>query len=242
MIVSRTANGSRLVTQSDHARLAAEMLRLCRLPELVEHPRRELLLRAVREHDNGWWEADSAPRLDASGTTALDFRDFPADLRQEIWRRGVERFAADSPYLAALLSAHGLRLLRRFGNEPFSAPFRSELAERQQELLAEAGCSLDRVASDDSWLALADGLSLAACTGNAGFVDRPGWHAAVELPAADTEGAIELRLEPFPFAGTTSFEVPFRELEEAPFPSDSALGVALLSSPRRRLRVRIRSI
>ena len=81
MIVTRTPSGSRLVTQADHARLAGDILRLVRLPELVEHPRRELLLRAVREHDNGWWEADSAPRLAASGSTALDFRDFPGDLR-----------------------------------------------------------------------------------------------------------------------------------------------------------------
>ena len=65
MIVTTAPPGSRLVTQSDHARLAADLLRLFRLPELLEHPRRELLLRAIAEHDNGWWETDAAPRLDA---------------------------------------------------------------------------------------------------------------------------------------------------------------------------------
>ena len=78
MIVTTAPPGSRLVTQSDHARLAADLLRLFRVPELVEHPRRELLLRAVAEHDNGWWEADAAPRLDAKRVSALDFRDVAA--------------------------------------------------------------------------------------------------------------------------------------------------------------------
>ena len=39
MIVTTAPPGSRLVTQSDHARLAADLLRLFRLPELLEHPR-----------------------------------------------------------------------------------------------------------------------------------------------------------------------------------------------------------
>ena len=72
MIVTAAPPGSRLVTQADHARLAADLLRLFRLPELLEHPRRELLLRAIAEHDNGWWEADAAPRLLAA-VGRLDF-------------------------------------------------------------------------------------------------------------------------------------------------------------------------
>jgi len=43
-----------VVTQADHARLAADLLALLRLPELAGHPRRAELLRAVADHDNGW--------------------------------------------------------------------------------------------------------------------------------------------------------------------------------------------
>lgn len=243
MIVVRTPEGSRLVTQADHARLAAEMLRLVLLPELVGHSRRALLLRAAREHDNGWWEADSAPRRDASATTALDFRAFPADIRQEIWRRGVDRFASESPYLAALVATHGLRLLRRVPAQPSWEDFRAELAGRQQELLAAAGESFDSVSRDDLWMALGDSLSLAACTGDPSLVDLPGSRAEVTLPAGDAEGGLlELGLQPFPFAGATSFEVPCRALGRSRFASDSALGVALLSSPWKRLRVRLRPL
>ena len=53
MIVFREGDRLRLVTQPDHAAFAADLLSLFRLPDLVDHPRRADLLRAVRLHDNG---------------------------------------------------------------------------------------------------------------------------------------------------------------------------------------------
>lgn len=239
----RTADGSRLVTQSDHARLAAEILRLFRLPELVGHPRRELLLRAVSEHDNGWWEADSAPRRDASATSALDFRAFPVDLQQEIWQRGVERFATASPYVGALLTAHALRLSRHRQEVRAGDGFVEALTRRQLDLLAAAGEDLESIAHDDPWLALADGISLAVCTGDSGFVDLPGWRGEVGWTDGGADGTtIDFGLQPFPLAGTTSFELSCRWLEESLFASDAALGAALLAAPWKRLRVRVQPL
>lgn len=175
MIVSSSLTGSRYVTQADHARFAADLLRLFRLPELVGHPRRDLLLRAIAEHDNGWWEADAAPRLAAGGGSALDFRALPADLRQEIWHRGVERFAGESPYVAALVAAHALRLSECSRDEPSWTDFRGALAGRQQELLEAAGETAAALAEDDRWIALADRVSLAVCAWESQALDLPGW-------------------------------------------------------------------
>ncbi len=240
MIVSSRAQGSRCVTQADHARFAADLLRLFRLPELVGHPRREPLLRAVAEHDNGWWEADAAPRLAAGKGAALDFRDVPADLRQEIWQRGVERFAGESPYVAALVAAHALRLSRRWRDEPLWVDFRGALAGRQEELLVAAGESPTALAEDVLWLGLADELSLAVCAGEAAVVAFPGWRLELlEGPGgAGGDEPVEAALEPFPLAGVTVFELSYRWLAAATFPSAAALGLALATAPWRRLRVR----
>ncbi|MEO8196336.1 MAG: DUF3891 family protein [Thermoanaerobaculia bacterium] len=240
MIVSSRAQGSRYVTQADHARFAADLLRMFRLPELVGHPRRETLLRAVAEHDNGWWEADSSPRLAPGGGAALDFRAFPADLRQEVWHRGVERFATESPYLAALVAAHALRLSQRWRDEPIWADFRGELAGRQEELLEAAGESASALAEDDRWMALADELSLAVCASESGVVAFPGWRLELqETPGrAVGEGPMAVVLEPFPLAGVTVFELSYRWLSAETFPSAAALGLALATAPWRRLRVR----
>lgn len=246
MIVCSTAQGFRHVTQADHARFAADLLGLFRVPELVGHRRREALLRAVADHDNGWWEADAAPRLAASRTSALDFRAIPADLRQEIWQRGVERFAAEEPYVAALLAGHALRLSRHWEEDPSWASFRAALSARRDELLAAAGEVAAEVAADDGWLALADALSLAVCAGEPAFVDLPGWRLELraspggthaDLADGGTDG-LAVALEPFPFAGATAFELSCRWLPGETFDSAAALGVALATSPWRRLRAR----
>ncbi len=253
MIVSSTPFGARLVTQSDHARLAADILRLFRIPELLEHPRRETLLRAVAEHDNGWWEADAAPSFDAEEAAALDFRSQPAAVRQEIWRRGVERFAGADPYLAALVATHALRLFRRIPHHPMDptelpdpswAALRSHLALRREELLAAAGETLATLELDDPWLEVADDLSLAVCTGDPAFVSLPGWRVEVAddpvaAGAANAPGAIELALEPFPLAGATSFELSCRWLAPGNYLSAVELARALASSTWRRVRVRV---
>lgn len=241
MIVATTASGIRLVTQSDHARFAADLLQLFRLPELVDHPRRAILLRAVAEHDNGWWEADAAPRRAATGTAVLDFRAFPPQLRQEIWQRGVERFAADCPYLAALIATHSLRLLRPLAEEltdPSWAACRKHLAQRREELLAAAGETLATLAADDPWLEVADDLSLAVCTGDSGFVNLPGWRAQVQ----GERDVIELALQPFPLAGITSFELACRWLEPGRPASAVELARALASSTWTRIRIRVRRL
>lgn len=248
MIVTTAPPGSRLVTQSDHARLAADLLRLFRLPELLEHPRRELLLRAIAEHDNGWWEADAAPRLDAERVSALDFRAVAADLRQEIWRRGVERFAAESPYMAALLATHCLRLLSPWEADPAWESFRCQMLERRQELLAAAGESPASLEVDDPWLALADRLSLAACTGQAAWVELAPWRLEVATRKGGTASGppgdepVEVALQPFPFAGVTAFELSCRYLAPGPFVSAASLAVELAASPWRRIRVRVRPL
>ncbi|MEZ5314259.1 MAG: DUF3891 family protein [Thermoanaerobaculia bacterium] len=110
MIVTPLEDSLRIVTQADHARFAAELLGLFRSDALRLHPRRALLLRAVAEHDNGWWEFDAAPSPGADGMPP-DFRSVGEADRREIWRRGVARHAASEPAVAALVATHALRLL-----------------------------------------------------------------------------------------------------------------------------------
>lgn len=237
MIVRRMASGSRIVTQADHARLGCDLLRLFRLPELVGHPRRELLLRAVGEHDNGWWEADAAPRRSPDGRSALGFHEVSTGLRREIWRRGIERFASDSPYLAALIATHALRLASRFGGLVEWDDFCAETSARRLELLETAGARLSDVAEDDRWLELADGLSLAVCAGDPAWCQVAGWRISLRGDPGSDE--VELGVDPFPLAGTTRFGLSFRRLPDRSFESDTDLGVALVSAPWARLSVRL---
>src|SRR5438270_6922849 len=99
MIVKGEGDRLRVVTQPDHAAFAAELLSLCRLPGLVDHPRRGALLRAVRLHDNGWHELDAAPPIDRSSGRPWSFVDLPPSLRLEVWTRGTARYVDEDPYV-----------------------------------------------------------------------------------------------------------------------------------------------
>lgn len=235
MICRRGDEGWWVVTQADHARLAADLLALFLRPELRDHPRRRELLLAVREHDNGWWEADAAPRLAAASGQPLDFREAPAELRREIWRRAVERRAGDEPYASALIATHALRLLADRRADDDYGEWLAGLEQRRAELLGASGRTMAEALADDRWLELADDLSLAACLGDGRFVDSLGFRAEVEVAG----GEVEVRLSPFPLAGATRFALPARALPARRYASAVELGVELAAARWRDLSVRL---
>ena len=229
MIVVEDRGELLLVTQPDHARFAAQLLALWRRRELREHPRRDLLITAVREHDNGWREADAAPRIDPSSGRPYDFRSLPDEPRRELWRRGVERFAIELPYAALLAAQHSWKLHRGRHADPGWPPFLAELAELREELLAAAALDADELAADYRWLELADTLSLAVCCRSTAPVVRGG------LVARWRDGVLEI--EPFPLAGATTFEIPCRRIPDRRYGGEADLASALGAARWRQLAV-----
>lgn len=232
MIVVDEAEGLRLITQPDHARFAAQLLSLWRRDELRRHPRRERLIAAVREHDNGWRETDAAPRIDPVTGWPYDFRELPDEPRRELWRRGVERFAEREPYVALLAAEHAWRLHQDRRSAPGWTAYLDELAERRQELLEAAGLDDAALASDYGWLELADALSLAVCCRSPAPVERGPLRARLR--------GGELEIEPFPLAGATTFEIPARRIAERPYRGETDLARELATARWTRMRIRCR--
>ena len=232
MIVAEDRGELLLVTQPDHARFAAQLLALWRRRELRQHPRRELLIAAVREHDNGWRETDAAPRIDRSTGHPYDFRKLPAGPRRELWRRGVERFSGTTPYTALLAAKHSYELHRDRRADPGWAAFLDQLAERLEELLAAAQLDAAELHADYRWLELADALSLAVCCRSTAPVVRDG------LTARLSDG--ELEIEPFPLAGATTFEIPCRRIADRRYQGEADLARGLGSARWKHLEVRCR--
>jgi len=233
MIVVPEGATLRLVTQPDHAHLAGELLSLWRADGLPEHPRRADLLFAAREHDNGWREADAAPRWDAGRGLPHDFLTLPRRDRIEIWERGPCRFAAERPYAALLIARHALNLFReRRGEEDWDGllDFLEDFAEG---LLAETGAGREELEADYPLIDLADLISLTACTGRSEPAGRHGMRIE-PMPAAG-----ELRLEPFPLAGATTFRVPCRCIPRREYRSDADLGGELATARWEEMSLRI---
>ncbi len=231
MIVSRIEGRLRLVTQPDHARVAAEILTLWRADGLPDHPRRAELLFAVREHDNGWQEADAAPRVNPRTGEPYDFLDLPDQLRLELWERACARYANDRPGAAALIIRHALYLHRdRTEQEGWSGPL-AALEERLDERLEAAGLERADLECDHRWLRLADAISLRAC----GVLGDDFADSGTRVQRTDRG----LELDPFPLAGATTFTIPCRLIPDRRYTSDTDLTIELASSPWTELEFRL---
>jgi hypothetical protein len=221
MIVRRSGDRLRLITQPDHAHLARRIME--RAAGLVGHPRRLTILHAIGEHDNGWAEPDASPTVvEATGAIA-DFVTAPADVRQGVWPRGLSRLASD-PWAAALVAQHALTVYDRHRSDPGWTTFFDGLARARDRLLGAGGGSPGDLAADYVFVRLGDLISLAFCTGEAGAQSFGGWTVA---PA----GA-RVHVSPDPFDGSiVPIEIVGRELPDRRYGSDGELRTALDAAP-----------
>lgn len=239
MIVVPDGDELVVVTQHDHARLAGEVLSLWREDGLPQHPRRGEILFALREHDNGWREADSAPRVDPATGRPHDFASAPPDVRAEVWLRGTGRYAGEQPYSALLVTWHALALHRSHrGEEAWEEALLAPLDERREELLERTGAAAEEVRSDHRFLDLGDALSLAACNRWTEPTERAGRRFAYRPGGANVDG--ELWIEPFPLAGATTFRVACRSIPHRRYAGDADLGGELAAARWTALRLRVR--
>jgi hypothetical protein len=209
-----------LITQSDHARLAHDILSLWRADGLPEAAWRTTLLRAVAEHDNGWRESDSAPTLDIGKGRPCDFRSLPADERRRLWRRGVERFIADEPTVAYLLILHAHRLHESSLDHSDWRDFFDFLEERRKAVENRLTFTPEALHVAYEYLALADALSLDAC---GVWGRRHSLWRRYDILAE--RGHVIIR--PFPLAGRTTLHVHCRFIEKRRYAGELELGSEL---------------
>ena len=249
-----------VVNQIDHAAFAAEVLSLWRTDGLPEHPRRQALLRGTREHDNGWAEADSAPRRRDDGRPH-DFRSIPRDVRLDIFQRGVQRSVQgkpkkdQDPEAWVYVVRHALELHRDDdrgdgGTDDWAEDWQKALAEWQEledELRELIGLAEDELASDYRYLWIADSLSLAACLrwseprtvrGTTMWVTEEDGKDGKPEEMPD-ELTVTLHLDPFPLAGATTFKMRCRLIPDRAYTGDADLAVELAMASWVDLTVRV---
>lgn len=198
MIVRTDASGLYLITQPDHARLAARLIEAWRADGLPERPSRQVILLATREHDNGWHEEDAAPTVDAEGRPH-DFIGVPDPVKWRIWPRGVARLADTDPAAAALVAQHALRIFCAHRADPAWAPFFAEIEAARDRLLGITGqrgpAARARFLQDYRFVYLGDVLSLFFCNR---------WTHPVRAEGYELRPTAEgVEVAPDPFEGAT---------------------------------------
>ena len=151
-----------LVLQTDHSRVAGLLAAHWGNNEFDPPTPYASMVLAAQEHDNGWWDWEVKPTLNAQGYP-LDYINSAKFLRG-IWlgfyRHGIERVTEIDPYAGYVVSMHGEGLLTQgLGLLPYmpdyledteaqkfireQKAFRSELLERLRQQDKDGGVTSD---------------------------------------------------------------------------------------------------
>jgi hypothetical protein len=151
------------ITQPDHAALAAHIMRSWRANGLPTSPRRDAILLAVAEHDNGWREIDVQFLRDPATGAVLDFMTVSGDIKRGVWPRAIARLGS-APYSAALVAHHAAHVYSRYRTDPEWASFFPEMEALRDRHLDVAGVSMRELLDDYVFLRIGDLASLTFCT------------------------------------------------------------------------------
>lgn len=220
MIVRSLTDRLQLITQPDHAHLARRIMERC--VALHGHPRRDAILLAVGEHDNGWAEVDAAPAIDPDSGQVVDFVSAPLEIRHTVWPRAVQRLAAQ-PWSAALVAHHALTVYARFRAEANWSAFFDDLARLRDEQLRASGGRMDDLVADYTYVRLGDLISLVFCTDDRAEERFLDW--TVSRTGAD------VRVSPDLFGDATlAIAVEARAIDARAYRSDADLQEALAAA------------
>ncbi len=226
MIVRVLDDRIQLITQPDHAHLARTIMERC--VGLAARPRRDAILLATGEHDNGWDVEDAAPTIDPTTGVVVDFVSASRRVRQTVWPRALTRLAGE-PWAAALVAHHALIAYNRFRPEADWGPFFTEMEAARDAILRAGGMPLGELVDDYTFVRLGDLISLAFCTGHTDTQRFDDW--TIQLSGTRVVVAPDLfGGAPIPIAITA------REIGTQPLRSEDALRGALTAATATTLR------
>jgi hypothetical protein len=150
-----------LITQPDHAALARRLME--HWEPLRSAERRDAILLAIGEHDNGWRELDALPSADPATGQIFDFMTLPIEERQAVWPRGIERLAQRDPWAAALVALHALSVYSRYRADAHWAGFFAEVEVLCSSLTRASGKTAAELQADYPFLRIGDLVSLTFC-------------------------------------------------------------------------------
>jgi hypothetical protein len=254
MIVHTRPNGQWLcINQTSHALMAMEFCRHWGNGDFAKPAPYDVVMSAIAQHDNGWYEWEAAPEVDDHGAP-LAFIPGPSYAgKLPIWQRGIDRAAAQHPYMGLMASRHATLLyegdLHQLAGEErrATAAFiakQEHWTEEARRLLAD-DAELHHAATEPVLMAhtrllqFGDSSSLQVLMPwghERRFAHCPVDFAGTYVPIRLRWEGQEISFDPWPF-GVAHFSVSIhgRLLDPETFPSHTAYQAALAAAPLHKL-------
>ncbi|QDT63935.1 DUF3891 family protein [Calycomorphotria hydatis] len=103
MIRRETEEGWLLISQVDHAHLAARIAAAWGNKQIPKLPVPDMLLPAIREHDEGWRDWEQAPEVDLETGKPYAFHETPMSTSAHIWSESITRSGRGTAMLSEAL-------------------------------------------------------------------------------------------------------------------------------------------
>ncbi|MER3446946.1 MAG: hypothetical protein C4291_08930 [Candidatus Dadabacteria bacterium] len=252
MIRRDERDGWILINQHDHAELSGEIMKYWGNKEFIR-PDSEVLF-AIGEHDNGWKEWDSCPKINPISRYPMNFLEMSPSDQSEIWRRCFRRHSADHPYASALIALHFGKLneksLNKNSNNGTARSLQAEITDFVSGMLNINIPSLDLnslpkdVQVNLRFVQIADIISLTLCHGwlSIGIEEVPlGYNgSSTTLNLKSTDGSNYV-VSPYPFSQPLiELQIEGRRLGQKRFTGDAELREMIEKSQREILHFSIR--
>lgn len=213
MIRRDDTGGWVLVTQYDHAVLAGDLMRRWGNEAFSTPQPREEVIFAVREHDCGWKEWDSSPKINPENGYPANFMEMESSDQSDIWRRSFETHSVEHPYASALIALHFARfnrkLLVRDPSDPYAKSLESDIESFVSDKLgidaSKPGSFPPGVEVNLRLLQVGDIISLALCHGweSMEIADVPlDYKGRSSRLVLESDDGFNFALSPCPFSGT----------------------------------------
>jgi hypothetical protein len=106
MIIRETATHFTMITQNDHAHLAADMAAYLKPSLYLNSEYASDVLLAIREHDRCWIKLDAMPIWNDQSHAPFGFDDYPIQPKMMFYRFGIDEIQEMSAYASYLSSVH----------------------------------------------------------------------------------------------------------------------------------------
>lgn len=236
MIRKETENGWILFAQHDHARLAADIMKFWGNSRFASFNPFEEVLFSIQQHDNGWKEWDSNPRVNPYNKYPMNFMEMSLQDQHDIWGKCFNSFSVTHPYASALIALHFRKFnCKSLSRDPENGT--STKMKNEMESFIPLMLNLDQFDKEDDlppdvrinlrFLQIGDIISLTLCHGWESMtlddvpVNYNNGQKDVELSSTDGSN---YRISPNPFsANGLKFKIRGKKIRQKQFEHDNEL-------------------
>ena len=198
-----SATGYLLISQIQHARLAADIAKIWSSTELENYTLADDLHYAIEHHDDGWKDRDNTPDLNPATDLPRSFTEMEPDTALAIACRCIQACATHSPVCAYWVSQHFQILAEQRQQSADLTPHAKQQTDRfLQQQRATSGRHLPDIPAQilrqgTAWLRFFDRISLLLCCRLPADPDHTvapdGQHVTIEQRPAD-DGTVAVKI------------------------------------------------